>query len=135
MARRRGPELTLVRGDMGSLPFGDRTFDIVLATLVLHHLPDDAQADALSEMARVARRAVLVAELERRSLHWFGARLLAATIWRRNPLTRHDGPVSVRRGYTAPELEAIAARAGLRGRARRFLLYRVVLTIATGDVA
>lgn len=129
VARAHVPDLTLVRGDMCSLPFADASFDVVLATLVLHHLPDPLQVVALREMARVARRAVLVAELERAPLHWLGARLLAGTVWRANPLTRHDGPVSVRRGYTPPEMDELAIQAGLRGRARRFLLYRLVLTI------
>lgn len=129
VARTRVPELLLARADVRALPFADRAFDIVTATLVLHHLPDALQIDALREMARVARRAVLVAELERARLHWLGARLLASTIWRSNPLTRHDGPVSVRRGYTTAELDGMAARAGLDGRTRRHFLFRLVLTI------
>lgn len=129
VARSRAPALPLIRGDVCALPLPDRSVDVVLATLILHHLPDAMQAEALREMARVARRAVIVAELERNRVHWMGARLLAGTIWRRNPLTRHDGPVSVRRGYTPAELETIAADAGLPGRARRFWFYRLVLTI------
>lgn len=135
IARRRVPGLTLAGGDMRALPFADRSFDVVLATLVLHHLPDALQVDALRELARVARRAVLVAELERAPLHWLGARILAGTIWRGNPLTRHDGPVSVRRGYTPGELVGCAARAGLPGRVRRFFLYRLVLTLDVTDGA
>ena len=46
-----------------ALPFADSTFDVVLCTLALHHLPEDARAGALAEMRRVlkaAGRAVIV---------------------------------------------------------------------------
>lgn len=122
-------DISLVRGDVCDLPFPDDAFDVVCATLVLHHVPDEVQGRALREMARVARRRVLVAELERHHLHLLGARLLASTIWRRNPITRHDGPVSVRRGYTPAELERLAAENGLAGRATRYFLYRLVLAV------
>ena len=133
IARRRAPGMALVRGDLRALPFRSRSVDIVVATLVLHHLPDDAQVAALKELARVARRGVIVAELERHRIHWLGAKLLAMTVWRRSPITSHDAPVSVRRGYTREELAALARDAGLDGRVRRFLFYRLLLTAAVGQ--
>lgn len=45
-------------GDIGRLPFPDATFDLVLAIEVLEHVPYPEVA--LAEMARVARRAVVV---------------------------------------------------------------------------
>jgi ubiquinone/menaquinone biosynthesis C-methylase UbiE len=135
VARERAPRLPLVRADMRALPLRSGSVDLVLATLVLHHVPDDAQVCALKELARVARRAVIVAELERHHIHWLGAKLLAATIWR-SPLTRHDAPLSVARGFTPRELETLAREAGVVARARRFWFYRLVLTAgAAGERA
>lgn len=48
----------LVQADAGRLPFGDRTFDVVVARGVLHHLPD--VPGALAEWRRVARGAVVL---------------------------------------------------------------------------
>jgi ubiquinone/menaquinone biosynthesis C-methylase UbiE len=45
-------------GDAGALPVRDRSADLVLAIEVLEHLPDPARA--LQELARVARRDVVV---------------------------------------------------------------------------
>ncbi len=45
-------------GDAGSLPVRDHSMDLVLAIEVLEHLPDPAAA--LRELARVARRDVVV---------------------------------------------------------------------------
>ena len=46
--------------DGHTIPFEDDTFDVVLCMFVLHHLGH--QDELLSEMCRVARRAVIVAE-------------------------------------------------------------------------
>lgn len=123
-----GANGALVRSDALRLPFADRSFDVAAATLTLHHLAGDACVEALREMGRVSRRRVLVSDLERHPLHYLGARVLAATLWRSDPLTRHDGPLSVLRGFTRRELAALAQRAGLDGvRVRRFFPFRLLL--------
>lgn len=59
-ARRRGFGFEAVLADAGNLPFLDRTFDVVAVHDGLHHLP--CPALGIDEMARVARRAVVVIE-------------------------------------------------------------------------
>jgi SAM-dependent methyltransferase len=49
----------VVRGDATALPFPDATFDAVVTSEVLEHIPDDA--GALAELRRVVRRGGLVA--------------------------------------------------------------------------
>jgi ubiquinone/menaquinone biosynthesis C-methylase UbiE len=56
-ARRR------VEGDVFRLPFARSTFDLVIASAMLHHLRD--VAGALAEMARVSRRFVVATEPNR----------------------------------------------------------------------
>ncbi|MGH7502703.1 MAG: methyltransferase domain-containing protein [Longimicrobiales bacterium] len=112
-----------------ALPFPDRTFDIVLMSLTLHHFNESGCAHAVREMARVAKDLVIVHELERSWAHYLGARLLAATLWRRSPFTRHDGPVSVLRAFTPPELErALVADALAPATVRRRFFYRLIGT-------
>ncbi len=70
-----------------------------------------------------------MSDLERSWGNWLGAKLLSWTLWARNPLTRHDGPLSVLRSYTRAELAALAAQAGLaHARVYRHLFERLVLT-------
>jgi len=49
-----------VAGSIALLPFADRCFDAVMALEVIEHLPDPAFAAALSELARVADRYLIV---------------------------------------------------------------------------
>jgi SAM-dependent methyltransferase len=109
----RTPDLELVVSDGRSLPWPDRSFDVVHASLVIHHLePPDALA-FLREAARVARLGVVVNDLVRGRHHWVAARVLVP-LMTRNRYTRHDGPLSVRRAYTRMELRALLAGAALR---------------------
>jgi ubiquinone/menaquinone biosynthesis C-methylase UbiE len=99
--------------DALDLPYHNDSFDVVLLSLTLHHFEHADQIRALREAARVARRSIIVNELERCRPNYWGARLLAATRWRGNRLTRHDGPLSVLRAFTQAELASLAAEGGL----------------------
>ncbi len=122
------PELLLAIADARRLPFRSFAFDVTTCSLALHHLSwDDAQA-MLGELGRCARRAVVVNDIVRSWLGYVGA-VLAVHLGSRNPLTRHDGPLSVRRAFTRAEMMALARRAGLcPTRWRSFLWYRVAWT-------
>src|SRR5262249_33437237 len=110
------------------LPFADRTFDAAYTVLTLHHFEDPSAVALLREMARVVRRLVVVNDLERSRAAWLGARALAATVWRRNRITRNDGPLSVRRAFAPPALRGLARQAGLRRpRVARRVAFRLVL--------
>src|SRR2546422_3220261 len=60
-----------VVGDALNLPFRDRTFDVVMASLFFHHLSDENCARVLAQMWRIARRRVLVNDLHRHPLAYF----------------------------------------------------------------
>lgn len=106
-------ELALHVAEGRSLPYPDASFDVVHASLVLHHLDPDAARAFLAEMGRVARLGVVVNDLVRGRAAWLGAWLLTR-IATRNRYTRHDAPLSVKRAYSVAELTALLAAAGLR---------------------
>jgi SAM-dependent methyltransferase len=125
-SRETGPNL--VRGDALHLPFPDDAFAASFGSLTLHHFTDDEATRVLAEMARVSRELVVMSDLERSLPAYVGARILAATRWRRDRITRHDGPLSVRRSFTPAELRTLGRRAGLRSpRVRRHFPFRLVL--------
>jgi len=102
-----------VRLDGTHLPFGDRAFDVVVCSLTLHHLEDAEAARLFGEMDRVGRWGWALTDLRRSRLGLAAIRLLAATAWRRHPFPRADGPVSVRRSFTASELRSLLRGASL----------------------
>ncbi len=108
------PEIRIVRGDATALPLAAGSADVVHAALTLHHLDPEAAVRALAEMARVARGRVVINDLARSRLAlvlvWLATRLLAV-----HPISRHDGPLSVRRAYAPAELADLFRRAGLLG--------------------
>jgi ubiquinone/menaquinone biosynthesis C-methylase UbiE len=116
VAATRRPAVRLVRGEASRLPFGGEVFDAAYCHLFLHHLDDAEAVRVLAEMARVARRVVVVDLGRRRRLHIL-VRLLTTLV--PNRLVRHDGPASVRQAYTAEEALALARRLGLPARVRR----------------
>jgi len=58
VARSNHPDARFIRGSLDMLPFGDRSFDVVLLKHVLEHQPD--YRPVLREAVRVSRRAVVV---------------------------------------------------------------------------
>ena len=105
--------LELAVTDGRSLPWPDRSFDVVHASLLVHHLEPPEALAFLREAARVARIGVIVNDLVRARHHLLGARVLLG-VTTRNRYTRHDGPLSVQRAYTRMELRALLAGAALR---------------------
>lgn len=99
----------VVCGNGFFLPFPDRSFDVVLASQILHHFDDPDAVAFLSEMNRVARNRVVVSELRRSWLAIIGL-WVASFLLRFHPVSRHDGIVSIRRGFTCPELEDLVQR-------------------------
>jgi 2-polyprenyl-3-methyl-5-hydroxy-6-metoxy-1,4-benzoquinol methylase len=109
-----------VCGDALHLPFADRSFDIVMCSQVLHHFAGVDAVSLLREMNRVARVRVIVSDLRRSWLAAAGLWLLSFPL-RFHAVSRHDGVVSVMRGFTAEELvdtvtEAIARKPTVRRR-------------------
>lgn len=109
------PRIEVAAADALRLPFRDDAFHIALCCTALHHFDDADAVTGLRELARVASLAVVVLDLRRSPSALLGAQLLASTIWRRHPITRHDGPASVRAAFTSDELRGMAEVAGLHG--------------------
>ena len=97
-----------VGGDALRLPFADRSIDVVTAVKFAHHFEGDALAGLLSEMARVAARRVIVLDIRRHRLAYWGF-IAWSRAFTRNRLVRFDGPLSVLRGFTSRELVDLAS--------------------------
>lgn len=85
------------------LPFADNSIDVVMCSQLLHHFADENALTLLREMNRVARRRVIVSDLRRSWISAAGLWLVSFPL-RFHAVSRHDGVVSVLRGFTSGEL-------------------------------
>ena len=106
------PEIAIAHGDATKPPFRENSFDFVLASQFLHHFPDEQIVELLRLWARLARRALIVADLVRHPLAYHGVRLLTRALTR-NRMTRSDAPLSVQRACTIAEWRELIRRAKL----------------------
>jgi SAM-dependent methyltransferase len=108
-----------------ALPFRDHAIDVVMCSQVLHHFEDANAELLLREMDRVARRVVIVADLRRSWIAAIGFWMVSFPL-RFHRVTRHDGVVSVLRGFTAADLRRLVRNAtGVVPEIRHRLGYRL----------
>jgi hypothetical protein len=122
-----------VAGDAFRLPFRAASFDYVFCSLFLHHFQNKDVVRLLRGFGEVARKAVLAIDLERNPIpYYFMAWSRPLLGW--DPVTVHDGAISVEAAFRRKELEDLAAQAGLRN--PRAKVFRPAFRIAlVGQVA
>ncbi len=132
-ASRRHGGWSAVRGDAMRLPFATASVDVVTCSQLLHHFSLEDAARLVQELDRVARRRVIVSDLCR-------SYVAAAGFWAASwplgfhPVTRHDGVVSVMRGFTAAELRTLVAVAvGTAAAVRHRIGWRVTASWTPGE--
>ena len=129
----RAAGLTAVLADGGALPLGPGTVDVVIASQVLHHLPRELAVRWIASFDRVARRAVVLADLRRSRLAMAGVWMASLGLGFRRQ-TRHDAVLSLRRGYTRREFNAMLTSAGVPAVAQYRPGCRIVAAWAPIDI-
>lgn len=117
------PEIAAIRGNAFTLPFPDNAFDYAISSLFFHHLTDEQIVAVLTEMTRVSRRGIYVIDLHRHPIAYFLYKLFCFA-FRISPLVRHDGSLSIRKGFRRNELLVFAPAAEVR----RVFPFRLVLS-------
>lgn len=98
-----------VCADARRLPFADHSIDVVVCSQTLHHFFDADAQHVLIELDRVARERVIVSDLRRSRVAALGI-WLASFVLAFHPVSRHDGVVSVMRGFRVGELQGLIER-------------------------
>lgn len=106
------PELPIrwITGDYADLAGGG--WDLILSSLVAHHMTHDQLIAFLRFMETEAKRGWLVNDLHRHGFAHAGFPLLAR-IARWHPIVRHDGTLSIARSYRPAEWPPLLAEAGI----------------------
>jgi 2-polyprenyl-3-methyl-5-hydroxy-6-metoxy-1,4-benzoquinol methylase len=86
--------------------------DVVICSLFLHHLDNDEAITLMKRMAKSARVAILINDLERSWLNW-NMVWIASHLLTRSPVVHMDGPRSVAGAFNQSEVLELAKQAGL----------------------
>jgi len=146
-ARKRGLEAELTGIDLnpksegvaramtpGDLPIAYRTgdyrdlgrFDLVISSLVAHHMTDAQLRDFLRWMEANAERGWFVNDLHRHGFAYLGFPLLTVLL-RVHPIVRQDGQLSIARSFRPADWRSILAEAGVAEgvEVRRYFPFRL----------
>jgi SAM-dependent methyltransferase len=118
-------EIRPVVADVRALPFAAGTFDVVTASLFLHHFDAQEVAPVLRSLFAVARRVLIVNDLRRARVPYLFGRAVFPALFR-SRVSVDDGLISIRRAFTERELRAAFADAGIQVRVRRTWPYRLL---------
>ena len=116
----------------GMPPIREKSVDVVLLSQVAHHLAAESVVRLFRASDRLARRAVIVADLRRHALavpsFRVGGRLLGF-----DRVTLADGVTSIRRGFNKDRLLHLMKEAGVSGRVDQRPGFRLVATWRPGS--
>lgn len=90
----------------------DAPVDLIVSSLLAHHLPDETLVRFLRWMEATARKGWLVCDLQRHAVPYVFIGL-AGTLARLHPMVVHDGQISVARSLTRSEWRERLADAGI----------------------
>jgi len=97
--------------------------DVVVSSLLTHHLTDSQIVQFVQWMERTARRGWFINDLHRRPVPYHLFRLLARfTNWHR--FVKNDGPVSIRRSFVVEDWQRLCAAAELAAESVSIQEYR-----------
>lgn len=115
-----------VAADVRALPFAPQSFDVVTASLFLHHFDCDAAVGVLRALFALARRGLVVNDLRRAHVPYLFGRVAFPWLFR-SQVSVEDGLVSIRRAFTRAELAGLFERAAIpNARIRGSFPYRLV---------
>jgi 2-polyprenyl-3-methyl-5-hydroxy-6-metoxy-1,4-benzoquinol methylase len=109
--------------------FSPNSYDVVLSTLVCHHLTDSELVEYLPNALSAARVAVVINDLQRHAIAEFLYGIISPILFR-NRLITHDGLISIRRGFTRSEWKLLLQKANIKNYKIQWLFpfrWRVIL--------
>lgn len=106
------PDLSFITEDIFSDEFKNRQFDVVLATLFLHHFKEEQLVSFLSDTLKQTKKAIIVNDLHRHKLAYYLFMLLSVFI--KNKMIINDGLISVLRGFKRNDLVRISQKVNVK---------------------
>ncbi len=96
------PEISYLKMNVLGNEFEKLGFDVVLATLFLHHFSNNEIKCLLARLSKNTRIGIVINDLQRSRIAYCLFGLMARLLL--NPMARNDGAVSILRGFRKKEL-------------------------------
>lgn len=121
----RGENIRFIRGNLfdNDLPEAD----LVVVSMVLHHLGDSEVVTAIQHLSRKSKIALIINDLERSTLSYLICSMLVFSM--KDARSRYDALLSIKKGFTLEEIQIILKQCGLRGSVRRALGWRLLAVV------
>lgn len=87
-------------------------YDIIMTTLVCHHMKDEELVQFLRQAFDLAKQGVIINDLHRHHIPYYAFKILAP-IFFRNRIVQHDGPLSIQRAFTRADWVGYLSAAGI----------------------
>jgi 2-polyprenyl-3-methyl-5-hydroxy-6-metoxy-1,4-benzoquinol methylase len=116
--------ITFVSGRLEDLP---GTYDVVVAAQMIHHLTPDEVVAFLRAAYAKANCGLVVSDFVRSRWAYILVKMFMYLTFA-DRINRNDGPLSVLRAYTLPELRAMLDKAGVPGAKLEQRFFRVFIT-------
>lgn len=119
------PKTMPIRYQIGDYRDVKGPFDMIVSSLVTHHMDEEERIDFLGHMDETARLGWFVNDLHRHPLAYRAYPLLAR-LTGVHDIVRHDGQVSIGRAFTREDWRAMLARTHIRGATiKRYFPFRL----------
>lgn len=99
--------------DVLSETFRKNKFDIILCNLFCHHLTNEELILFVKQLNQQANVGVMINDLHRHRIAYLGFKIISF-LKKFSPMVKHDGLVSIRRGFTKREIISLLEQAGIQ---------------------
>jgi 2-polyprenyl-3-methyl-5-hydroxy-6-metoxy-1,4-benzoquinol methylase len=99
----------IIRRDLFQLP--ECCADVITATQFVHHFPSEDMPKVVRHMLSASRIGIVINDIHRHWIPWAAVWLVAHGI-SRNRYIRHDGPLSVAKGFRSADWERLKGSCG-----------------------
>jgi SAM-dependent methyltransferase len=126
--KEHSPELKVTCGDVLFIPY-HASFDIVHASLFLHHFNEEQIKNIITSLMSLSSRGIVINDLHRSIYAWFGIKILTF-LFSKSQAVKYDGPLSVKRGFIKKDwITILNELAPIRYKIKRRWAFRWLIVI------
>ena len=92
--------------------FNAQNFDIIIATLFLHHFSEDELIHLFTSLKRQAKVGIIVNDIHRHPIAYYSIKWLTS-LFSKSSMVKYDAPLSVLRAFKKEEIKSTLSKASI----------------------